>query len=467
MNAQPHDDAVFNGIDAVTGGYLPSPSVEDISRTLRGGAPKPVEPLLVAKRNSGAESMALPFDVDPRKLDESGWSLLFAYDAPPETFEALLALRTLREQQAGARYKVFRAVSGYRPGETVTDWLGRQEAEPGIPQVTKVPYYVLIVGGPEVIPFAFQYELGVNYAVGRIHFDTIEEYRNYAANVVAGEAVADGAAPKRASFFGVCNEDDRATQMSSTMLVTPLADALEARLKDRWQFDRLFAADATKAGLTKCLRSSPSLLFTASHGMAFPNGHASQSEHQGALLCQDWQGPFRHRGAIGPDLYFAGGDVPDDADLTGSVVFHFACYGAGTPAQDDFGAAGARKEIAPAPFVSRLPQRLLGKPGGGALAVIGHVERAWSYSFASPEFGAQTNTFELCLRTLMSGLRIGFAMEAFAMRHAQLAVGLNRVLDDIRHDARIDDFQVASLWSVHHDARNYVVLGDPAVRITT
>ena len=37
MNAQPHDDAVFNGIDAVTGGYLPSPSVEDISRTLRGG----------------------------------------------------------------------------------------------------------------------------------------------------------------------------------------------------------------------------------------------------------------------------------------------------------------------------------------------------------------------------------------------------------------------------------------------
>ena len=166
-----------------------------------------------------------------------------------------------------------------------------------------------------------------------------------------------------------------------------------------------------------------------------------------------WQGPFRHRGAM-VDLYFAGGDVPDDADLTGSVVFHFACYGAGTPAQDDFGAAGARKEIAPAPFVSRLPQRLLGKPGGGALAVIGHVERAWSYSFASPEFGAQTNTFELCLRTLMSGLRIGFAMEAFAMRHAQLAVGLNRMLDDIRHDARIDDFQVAGLASVHHHARN-------------
>ena len=99
--------------------------------------------------------------------------------------------------------------------------------------------------------------------------------------------------------------------------------------------------------------------------------------------------------------------------------------------------------------------------------MIGHVERAWSYSFASPEFGAQTNTFELCLRTLMAGLRIGFAMEAFAMRHAQLAVGLNRVLDDIRHNALVDDYTVAGLWTVHHDARNYVILGDPAVRITT
>lgn len=468
MNAQVNPVAVFNGIDAVTGRYLPAPSVQDISRTLRGEPPTPVAPQLVAKRNLGAAAtLALPFDVDPRMLDQSGWSLLFAYGAPPEIFEALLPLRQLRESQAGDRYKVFKDASGYRQAESVTDWLGRQTAEPGIPQVQKVPYYVLIVGGPEAIPLAFQYELGVNYAVGRIHFETIEEYRNYAASVVAGEPVADRVVPRRASFFGVCNDDDLATQMSRTMLVEPLADKLEARFHQGWAFDRLFDGKATKAGLAQCLRSSPSLVFTASHGMAFPNGHANQAGHQGALLCQDWQGPFRHHGAIGSDLYFAGDDVPDDADLTGAVVFHFACYGAATPKHDDFGAAGTRAEIAPAPFLSRLPQRLLGKHGGGALAVIGHVERAWSYSFASPEFGAQTNTFELCLRTLMAGLRIGFAMEAFAMRHAQLAVGLNRVLDDIRHNALVDDYTVAGLWTVHHDARNYVILGDPAVRITT
>lgn len=465
--AAPTTDTAFNGIDALTGRYLPSPSVEEISRVLRREPPQAADPSLIAKRDSGVASLGLPFDIDGRRLDQAGWGVLFTHDAPPAVFEALAALRTLREAQAGARYKVFREASGYRPGDTVHQWLGRQGAEVGMPQVASVPYYLLIVGGPEAIPFPFQYELGVNYAVGRLHFDSLDEYRQYADSVVAGEAAADGAAPRRASFFGVCNADDRATQMSRAMLVEPLALALEARHGASWQFDRVFDADATKAGLATCLRSSPSLLFTASHGMAFPNGHASQRAHQGALLCQDWQGPLVHRGAIDPSLYFAAEDLPDSTDLAGLVVFNFACYGAGTPLHDDFGAAGIRTQIAPAPFLARLPQRLLGKPGGGALAVIGHVERAWSYSFASPDFGAQTKSFEMCLHALMSGVRVGAAMDAFAMRHAALAVGLNRILEDIRHGARVDDHRIASQWTMHNDARNYVILGDPAARITT
>ncbi|HEY0334434.1 MAG TPA: hypothetical protein VGC74_12110 [Stenotrophomonas sp.] len=464
MNTPAAGPVAFNGIDAVTGRYLPAPSVAELCGALKGEPATPVAPLLLAKRNAAAAAMGLPFDVDSRKLDQSGWGLLLAHGAGAAEFEALAELRLLREGQAGARYKVFQAASGYRNGDSVAEWLGRQGAEQGMPQVAKVPYYLLIVGSPQDIPFDFQYELGVNYAVGRIHFDTIEEYRHYAASVVAGEAIAETVRPRRACFFGVRNDDDRATEMSSQMLVAPLADALQAKHAD-WTFDRVLAGDATKAGLAQCLSLSPSLLFTASHGMAFPEGHAHQLGHQGALLCQDWQGPLRHRGAIDPGLYFAGEDVADDANLSGSVVFHFACYGAGTPQHDDFAAAGARPRIAPAPFLSHLPQRLLGKPGGGALAVIGHVERAWSYSFASPDFGAQTATFEMCLHALMSGIRIGAAMDAFAMRHAALAVNLNRVLDNLRHEAKVDDYQLASLWTVHHDACNYVILGDPAARI--
>ena len=343
MNAQvPESTTVFNGIDAVTGLYLPSPSVEDISKALQGEPPKAIAPSLVAKRDSGAAALGLPFDVDGRKLDEAGWALLFAHDATPEIFDALHALRTLREEQAGERYKVFKDAAGYRRDDTVTQWLGRQGAEVGMPQVAVVPYYILIVGGPDAIPFRFQYELGVNYAVGRLHFDSADEYRHYADSVAAERSAVGDATPKRASFFGVCNDDDRATQMSRTMLVEPLAVALEARHKAKWQVERVYGGDATKAGLAKCLQSSPSLLFTASHGMAFPKGHANQGAHQGALLCQDWPGPLVHRGAIDPSLYFAGEDVADGADLAGSVAFHFACYGAGTPLYDDSAAAGAR-----------------------------------------------------------------------------------------------------------------------------
>ena len=112
--------------------------------------------------------------------------------------------------------------------------------------------------------------------------------------------------------------------------------------------------------------------------MGFPKKDARQLRHQETLLCQDWPGLEEWHQAIPPEFYFAADDVGDDARLLGLIAFHFVCYGAGTPRLDDFAhrAFNRPTDIAPYAFVANLPRGLLGRPKGGTLAVIGHVERA-------------------------------------------------------------------------------------------
>lgn len=483
---------VFNGINGLTGDYLASSAtLEEVAEWATGTTVSDA-----SRRELGARQLVdfpVKHGVDPNDLAQSGWAVVFPYaaDGSPEAIrqaairEALQPLldhrRAMATRQREHRYREIVGVEGWRSGESKREFLSRMGAGTSGPvDPERFPYYVLLVGSPADIPYREQYLLDVQYGVGRIHFEDLSEYAAYARTVVEVETGAPQTTPT-AAFFAVENVDDPATYASRTMLTEPLVSGLRDALDPAspWQFDTYLADAATKQELSSLLgKRPPALLFTASHGVGFNSGSASQRACQGAILCQDFPGVGV--GALHEDHYFAGRDIATSADLRGLISFHFACYGLGTPRYDNFAAhAGnrrqrtARQEIAPQPFVAELPRRMLGRERG-ALACIGHVDRAWSSSFlqAAPAgrdgVDTQITTFESTFQHLLAGHRVGLAMDDFNLRYAELTSELATVVEGIqKYDERAEPRQLARLWLYALDARNYAVFGDPAVRIGT
>ena len=459
-----------NGVDATTGEPLLPPLAENDVAAAFGATAldrASVAALKARHRRTTESHLAPKHGVDGSDLSRAGWGVIASENADPAVLLALRPLLEHRRSQAASvaegRFRELTGAGGYRPGESKQEFQARFGAGPGPVDPDVLPYHLLIVGGPGDVPFSFQYQLDVQHSVGRVCFATAREYAVYARNVVAAERARDG--PVDVCLFAPHNDGDTATALSEQHLAQPLAQSLEedGRL---FRVSRLLGPDATKTGLVSALTGAgtPELLFAASHGLGFPSGHPLQPEAQGALVCQEWEGPGH--GPLTVDQWFGATDVPAvDADLSGMVAVLFACFGAGTPRDNDFGRAQfSAGPLAPEPFVAALPRALLGREGG-ALAVVGHVDRAWAYSFMWPGVGAQTEVFHSSLRALASGELLGTALEFVGDRHAEVATELAQTLELRDLGKRIDPATLVALWTAYSDTRNYILLGDPAVRI--
>jgi peptidase C25-like protein len=432
----------------------------------------------VLARAKASRVLAVDSSVDdPMDLTQTGWAVLFASDADPAIKEALTPLLDRRKSQVNddKLFRVFDGPAGVRPNQTAGSWAlakGVSLAAPVGPR-RGVPFYLLIVGSPQRIPFEFQAQFDLQWAVGRLHFDKVADYASYAQKVVEYEQGSAPAQQRRAAVWMPRNPGDLATPMLAGAVGADFLGQAEAPpLGERQHFKVTpFIGDgqATKARLTDIFRGSidggaPAIVFTGSHGAEWSIADpAIQQQRQGALVTQEWS-----RGMpLQRDHYFSGEDLPADANVHGLMAFVFACFGGGCPEKDSyfFGADGSNIPLTPVPLVASLPQALLAR---GALAVIAHVDRAFSYGFEDVMGTPQEQLLRTPIELLMKGQRAGMAADPLNLQWSALAAQLGLALGgNLPGMPQPRSAVVANLFIARDDARNYIVLGDPAARLRT
>lgn len=441
----------FSGLDGQRSQYCIAPQTFE---TLPGCFPLPRQgaPKIVTAR------------VDPLQLAEAGWGVVWAPGTAEAVRQALAPLLEWRQGLAGSLFRQFEFFSG----ENFFDFLERHDAGPDSVNPAKVPYYLLLVGSPETLPFEVQNALAVSRAVGRLTFASTEGYADYARRLVGYEQ--DGApSHRRAAFWAPESPGDPPTLSSVENFVKPL-EQMVAGVRRTWRVETYLRNAATKQRLGDLLFGGrqPAMLFTAGHAVRYRLNSSKQPTHQGALVGAEWPGPIHEECAMRNEYLFSALDVPVGADLAGLIAFLFGCYTAGTPRTESYGFEKG-KALATAPFLSPLPRTLLRR---GALAVIGHVDLALEQSFLWQDAGPQLEAYFSVVHEVTAGWPVGHAFRHLSQRHAQLAIHAAgaarravRALEEAPEGNVADVMKDFRLWAAYEDARNYLLLGDPAARL--
>ena len=96
---------------------------------------------------------------------------------------------------------------------------------------------------------------------------------------------------------------------------------------------------------------------------------------------------------------------------------------------------------------------------------MGHVDRTWTTSFEGSSQGEGVDVFRNALKRLLKGHTVGWAMEYFNQAHAVMSAELADLWEAQRLPEDVDLEWFSHLWVAHNNVRNFVVFGDPAVKL--
>ena len=128
------------------------------------------------------------------------------------------------------------------------------------------------------------------------------------------------------------------------------------------------------------------------------------------------------------------------------------------------------------PFVAALPKAALANPDG-PLAVLGHVDLAWSYSYDGRLTGGGSHLERfLSLAKLAESsetepVRVGAVLSEFVRDLARINAELTDCYDEDEKSVKrgvarpVDPVKRAHLWMLRQDLGAYVLLGDPAAHL--
>jgi hypothetical protein len=354
------------------------------------------------------------------------------------------------------------------PPEEWLDWLTRQYHRRAL-DGERAPGFVLILGGPDQVPFGFQSLLHTVASVGRLAPERLEDLQIYVDKVLRLERAAAPAVDREVLFFATDEGPRDPTHFSRAYMVEPLAEHVRG-LGGGYDVHLLQRDEATKPRLLRALQERrPALVYTASHGLgAVGDPQERQERYNGAICCH-------HRGPQTLDALFTADDVPGDgAFLEGAVFFQFACYGYGTPARSDYAhwLDTLDERNAARDFVAALPRRLLAHPRG-PVAYIGHVDLAFLHGFTdvhNPHLDERWHDRLAPYKRAIDGLLdavepAGFAMEAMSERYAAASAVLTNMYDGAQRQQPWTENKKARFldqWIMRGDAQNFMVMGDPA-----